>query len=104
MCGINIILSDIPELLVVCVAGPMIQTCQEDGTHQSKTQPELTDLPPSQGKVCVCVFAGVCRCVCEYLHVCFCTLMCIIMTPMLFCISSPRAELTGVLVPWLYHL
>lgn len=37
MCGINIILSDIPELLVVCVARAMIQNCQTGGMHQSNS-------------------------------------------------------------------
>lgn len=35
MCGINIILSDIPELLVLRVARAMIQECQTGRQHQS---------------------------------------------------------------------
>lgn len=37
MCRINIILSDIPELLEVCVAVAMIQSCQGERTHQSNS-------------------------------------------------------------------
>lgn len=37
MCGINIILSDIPELLVVHGAGVMIQSCQQQA-HQYQSQ------------------------------------------------------------------
>lgn len=71
MCGINIILSDIPELLVVCVAGPMIQTCQEDGTHQSNIRHSLSSLIclPVKGK-CVCVCLQVCAGV--YVSICMC--------------------------------
>lgn len=37
MCGINIILSDIPELLVLRVARAMIQKCQTGRQHQSNS-------------------------------------------------------------------
>lgn len=38
MCGINIILSDIPELLVLCEARAMIQNCQTERMHQSNSK------------------------------------------------------------------
>lgn len=50
MCGINIILSDIPELLVVCVARAMIQNCQAEGTHQSNSARRQFICLPVTGK------------------------------------------------------
>ena len=60
MCRINIILSDIPELLEVCVAGPMIQTCQRKRTHQSNSQRSSA----FQSWDCVCI-QTICVCMCD---------------------------------------
>lgn len=49
MCGINIILSDIPELLVLRVARAMIQNCQTGGRHQSNSAHHHLHLPSSHG-------------------------------------------------------